>query len=176
MIDYSHRNVARLAEVQIHAWTMNFGIVQAYREEALAWYAANSSKAPSYVVFYGNISERRSIYLKALQSAGLPIAAFNELSGVTLRRTLLEHAAVIVNIHYYQDCSLLEQVRLYECLSLGLRVVSEDAINMEEVSPALYQAVDFVPTGDIQVRCSDGRVISMAALAHLRGLLLPCRR
>ena len=59
---------------------------------------------------------------------------------------------------------------------MGLRVVSEDAINMEEVSPALYQAVDFVPTGDIQVSGSDERMIFVAALAHLHGLALPCRQ
>jgi GR25 family glycosyltransferase involved in LPS biosynthesis len=53
---------------------------------------------------------------------------------------------VAVNIHYYEG-ALLETTRIYECLSLGIPVVSETSSDIGEHT-ALANLVDFVNIGD----------------------------
>lgn len=54
---------------------------------------------------------------------------------------------MVVNLHYYEG-ALLETTRIYECLSLGVPLVSETSVDRAEHA-ALDGAVRFVPVGDL---------------------------
>ena len=59
---------------------------------------------------------------------------------------LIASAKVIVDIHYYEQ-SLLETVRISECLSLGKVIVSERSVDQQEHAH-LEDIVEFVDQGD----------------------------
>ena len=59
----------------------------------------------------------------------------------------LQKAMVVVNIHYYEQ-ALLETTRISECLSLGLRVVSE-AGSDQAMHEQWSKAVTFTPIDDV---------------------------
>ena len=70
----------------------------------------------------------------------------SEVFGEALYQALSK-ARIVVNIHYYEN-ALLETTRVFECLSLGLHVVSEKSSDQEQ-HKNLTNIVDFVPVGDI---------------------------
>jgi len=96
---------------------------QAFLIQQGVWDGSQSNTCD--VLFYGDPnSERRQDYLYALQER-FSVKTINEIFGNDLYRAL-SSAKVIVNIHYYEN-ALLETTRIYECLSLGLHVVSEES-------------------------------------------------
>lgn len=101
---------------------------------------------PCDVLFYGDPNnDRRKAYLKALQKR-FSVKVVSEVFGNELYREL-KSAKVVVNIHYYEN-ALLETTRIYECLSLGLNVVSEESSDMKE-HKILDCRVHFSRIGDI---------------------------
>ena len=56
------------------------------------------------------------------------------------------NAKVVVNIHFYEN-ALVEQVRIFECLSLNIPVVSECGRNYRELSDYLKKNVSFATVG-----------------------------
>lgn len=76
------------------------------------------------VVFYGDDKvKRRQGFLNAIAQR-FKLKVVNGLYREDLW-PVLSSAKVVVNIHYYEN-ALLETTRISECLSLGLRVVSEE--------------------------------------------------
>lgn len=100
------------------------------------------------VLFYGDSlsSSRRRRMLDALK-ARFKVHIVSEVFGEEMIRTLKE-ARVVVNIHYYEN-ALLEMPRIQECLSLGLRVVSESSQDVGDY-PELGSAVKFFDEGSIE--------------------------
>ncbi|WP_284358378.1 glycosyltransferase family protein [Candidatus Phycosocius spiralis] len=70
-----------------------------------------------------------------------------DLFGEEMIRTI-KQSRVVINLHYYEN-ALLEMPRLQECLSLGVRVVSESAHDQAEY-PELGNGVTFFETGSIE--------------------------
>jgi hypothetical protein len=70
----------------------------------------------------------------------------NDIFGDEMIR-VLKQARVVVNIHYYEN-ALLEMPRIQECLSLGLRIVSESSQDQDDY-PELGSAVKFFKEGSI---------------------------
>lgn len=60
----------------------------------------------------------------------------------------LRQAAVILNIHYYEN-ALLETTRIYQALSYGAPVVSEEGSDQSE-HKILEGVVDFAPVDDVE--------------------------
>lgn len=89
------------------------------------------SAAPEYdVVFYGDANTpRRRAFLEAIEQR-FSLLRVSEVFGDELYAQL-RRARVVVNVHYYEG-ALLETTRLYECLSLGLPVVSETSVDIAE--------------------------------------------
>ena len=98
------------------------------------------------VLFHGDPDcERRKSYLKALDKRfNLYIAS--EISGEKML-ALINRSKVIVNVHYYEG-ALLETTRIYETLSLGIPVVSEASVDIDQHG-SLNGVVKFTPVGDI---------------------------
>lgn len=109
---------------------------------------SNASPAePEYdVVFYGDANNpRRLAFLEALEQR-FSLLRVSEVFGDELYAQL-RRARVVVNVHYYEG-ALLETTRLYECLSLGLPVVSESSVDIAE-HEVLKPWVRFTPIDDI---------------------------
>ncbi len=101
------------------------------------------------VLFYGDVNApRRQEMLRALQQQ-FDVRVEGNLFGAALHAAV-RGARVVVNIHYYEG-ALLETTRIYECLSLGTPVVSEESSDMPEHAALRdSSAVTFTPVGDAQ--------------------------
>ena len=99
------------------------------------------------ILFYGDSlsSPRRQKMLQALQQHH-KVEIINDVFGEAIR-VKIANAKLVINLHYY-DNALLETPRLQECLSLGVRVVSESASNQHEF-PQLEGVVRFFQEGSI---------------------------
>lgn len=98
------------------------------------------------VLFYGDVNNaRRRTFLDQLNKR-FEVKIIGNLFGDELYRHILK-ARVVVNIHYYET-ALLETTRIYECLSLGIPVVSETAMDRAEY-PELESQVRFTEIGDV---------------------------
>lgn len=107
-----------------------------------------TAEQPVYdILFYGDSfsSPRRQKMLQALQEHH-KVKVINEVFGEAMRAKIAQ-AKLVINLHYY-DNALLETPRLQECLSLGVRVVSESASNQHEF-PQLEGVVRFFQEGSI---------------------------
>ncbi|MCX5875943.1 MAG: glycosyltransferase [Deltaproteobacteria bacterium] len=109
--------------------------------------APEQAGEPEYdVVFYGDShNPRRAAFLEAIASR-FRLLTVSEVFGEELYRQL-RRARVVINIHYYEQ-ALLETTRIFECLSLGLVVVSEEGSDMAD-HDQLRPFVTFTPVGDV---------------------------
>ena len=103
------------------------------------------------VLFYGDpYCDRRQRFLDVLSSRfNLHIAS--DCFGLEMFE-LISRAKLVVNIHYYEHANL-ESTRIFECLALGTKVVSEQSPDVDEYDQSLSQLVDFVPVGEIDQMC-----------------------
>lgn len=108
---------------------------------------SNEKLKDKKIIFYGDDkSERRTAMLSKLQES-FEICIINNLYGDELY-DILKNAYLVLNINYY-DNSLLETVRLQECLSLGVPVVSEASHNMYEYDSDLIECITFFRENDV---------------------------
>lgn len=107
---------------------------------------------PEYdVVFYGDANTpRRRAFLEAIEQR-FSVLRVSEVFGDELYAQL-RRARMVINIHYYEG-ALLETTRLYECLSLGLPVVSESSVDIAE-HDVLKPWVRFTPIDDVPAMIS----------------------
>lgn len=151
VFDYSSTNLRFLATKSISyplTYHVPLGAIPDYRNWLLSsekWEAISPDEECD-VLFYGDVnSERRRLMLSALQQK-FKVRIIGNMFGANLHRAILG-AKVIVNIHYYEG-ALLETTRIYECLSLGAKIVSEAGSDQEEHG-SLQTLVSFVPIGDM---------------------------
>lgn len=108
------------------------------------------------VLFYGDIkNKRRSNFIKIL-SQSFDVKVVTNLYELDLWHFLLK-AKVVVNIHYYEN-ALLETTRICECLSLGVKVVSEVGSDQEDYLNQLGGVI-FTPVGDVQAMVDAIRIL-----------------
>jgi len=124
---------------------------------------AEQKRPVSQVLFYGDASApRRKAYLEALQ-ARFDVRVLTNTFGSQLQEVVAQ-SAVVLNIHFYEN-ALLETTRIFECLSLGARVISETALDVGDY-PGLEGVVDFVPVGDVVAMVD---AVERALAGHLGG-------
>ena len=149
VLDYSLANLAYLAERKIaypHVFHVPLGPVRDYAQMRGIQRAPSQDAEKPIVLFYGDANApRRKRYLEALQAA-FNVRIINNLFGTDLQSAIAS-AHIVVNIHYYEG-ALLESTRIFECLSLGTRVISETAADIGDY-PGLEGVVQFVPVGDV---------------------------
>ena len=103
---------------------------------------------PEYdVIFYGDTNSPRRQAMLGILKKNFKLRVENNLFGSELHDAL-RSARVVVNVHYYEG-ALLETTRIYECLSLGIPVVSEASTDLA-LHPDLLEnkAISFSPIGD----------------------------
>ncbi len=145
IMDYSMVNIKYLQEHNLAYKQMFWTPISNYNE--LYEKNKNLQKEKKYdVVFYGDINnERRKRILKAI-SEKFSVLVLSEVFGNELYLKL-NQAKVVVNIHYYEG-ALLETTRIFECLSMGLQIVSEKSADFEE-HIYLEDYVYFCEIGDV---------------------------
>ncbi len=153
VFDYSIKNIGHLAELGIpysHTFFLPICIIPAYQKVLIQLGIGDFSKEPEKtydVLFYGDVNiERRQMILNNLKTK-FSVKIINNVFGRELYENIMK-ARTVLNIHYY-DNAMLETTRIYECLSLGSRVVSETSVDIESY-PELQSVVDFVDVGDIE--------------------------
>ena len=166
VLDYSLANLTYLADRGIaypHVFHVPLGAVVGYGPTHGIAPAQLPDENRPCVLFYGDPHvARRKDYLNALQ-AQYNVRIISNLFGSELQ-TAIASAQVVVNIHYYEG-ALLESTRIFECLSLGARVVSEAAADVGDYS-GLDTVVQFVPVGDIAAMVQAvGRALDQSAPA-----------
>lgn len=100
------------------------------------------------ILFYGDDNcPRRQVFFEEIKKYYLITIA----SGIYKEDivNLIKSAKVVINIHYYEG-ALLETTRIYESLSLGVPLISEESIDMSEYSE-LKEIVDFFPIGNVEI-------------------------
>lgn len=98
------------------------------------------------VVFYGDIrNDRRKRFIDAI-SGKYNTLVISDLFGADLYRELLK-GKLLVNIHYYEN-ALLETTRLHEAVSLGIPVITESSIDIDE-HQKLAEQVTVTPIDDL---------------------------
>ena len=147
VLEYSPLNLQYLSQKGIQAELFRLGTISTYAEESV------SDRRPSKVILYGSMNTRRRQALRAMKKMGIDVHVISGIFGRELRDKLRREASVVVNIHYYQN-AMLEQVRLCECLSLGIPVVSELSVDMTYQPAELLRAVRFVPRADAAAMAS----------------------
>lgn len=159
VLEYAQANLPFLAEKGLaypHVFLLPVGAAPDYQKyldsasSKLEVAGFGDSVEKKYdVLFYGDTnSPRRKLMLDAL-SRKFNIRIENNLFGEDLRQALLS-ARLVVNIHYYEG-ALLETTRIYECLSLGIPVVSEDSVDLSFHEDLLASGVvSFTPAGDVE--------------------------
>lgn len=152
VMDYSQANLAFLASKGIaypHTFHVPVGGIVNY----LPYPQQPGDHGPGLqdesceVLFYGDAkNERRQRLLKAIQ-AKFRTRILSNAFGAELHRAI-RGAKVVVNLHYYEG-ALLETTRIYECLSLGVPVVSETSSDIAD-HDVLEGVVHFVDIDDEQ--------------------------
>ncbi|GAB2479759.1 hypothetical protein GCM10027082_33360 [Comamonas humi] len=153
--DYAETNLAFLETKGIrypHTYLVPIGGIPDYSQVL-----AESGEAPLAtppapthdVLFYGDVNApRRQQMLQELQRH-FSVRIEGNLFGAALRDAVRQ-ARVVANIHYYEG-ALLETTRIYECLSLGVPVVTESSADIQaHALLAESQAVRITPVGDAQ--------------------------
>lgn len=147
VLDYSKRNIEYLSGFNYLSRHVFYFPISPIDRKALVDEASHAANNKEFdVLFYGDPkSERRQKFLKALKSK-FNTVVLNHTYGLDVWKLLIK-AKLIVNIHYYEN-ALLETTRLSECLSLGLRIVSEESHD-QDVQKLFDEFVDFTPVGDV---------------------------
>jgi len=151
-LDYSLDNIKFLQKNKIE-YRQTFYVPISYFQHYKKYLVSKGIEFPKNkqekydVLFYGDEHcERRKLFLEALKDR-FKVKVISNLFSEQLYPYLLS-AKVVVNIHYYED-ALLETTRIYECLSLGVPVISEMSSNISEYH-GIEKQVIFTPINDVQ--------------------------
>jgi len=149
-LDYSQRHLVFLNEKGISypdTFYVPIGFLPAY-PDWLAGHgcAVGEPEKEIDVLFYGDNTNPRRRRLLEIIGERFNTRIINDCFGVELQRAI-RAARVVVNIHYYEN-ALLESTRIFECLSLGARVVSEVGADQSDYRD-LEDIVTFVPVDDV---------------------------
>lgn len=147
IFDYSQFNIEYLVQEGVSAnkiFYLPISYLKDYRREL-------QIDPKEGILFYGGTdSVNRNFFLEKL-NLHFKIEVVDNLFGDEILNKIAK-AKIVLNIHYYPK-ALLETTRIYECLSLGALVVSEESKNSDEY-PELKHLISFTPEGDVMAMCN----------------------
>ena len=107
------------------------------------------SDRPIDVLFFGSINEKRKNIIERIAAAGVKVSVLNSLFGPE-RDAIVSQSKLVLNISFYEK-EAFEQVRVFQCLSLGTPVLSISERASQEVPEAYNKSVFFAdPDGAIE--------------------------
>ncbi|MEY4505913.1 MAG: hypothetical protein RL297_491 [Pseudomonadota bacterium] len=142
-IDYSKVNLKYLSSLKAPISNIIYIPIRPMSSAAINFH---DRKKVYDVLFYGDYKVRRRKKFLAAISKKFNLKIVSGVYGEDLW-PLLCSAKVIVNIHYYEN-ALLETTRISECLTLGLRVVSEEGSDQSDHINQ-FPGVSFTPINSI---------------------------
>lgn len=142
VLDYSRDNINFLSSCRLGTVPLHYVPVTIMKQGKIQ--SADDPKRYE-VLFYGGMEHERRKKAIALLQRHFRVKIITQLFGEALYDEL-RCSKIIINIHDW-DQALLETTRLYECLSLGLFVVSEDSSNSGDF-PTLRKNISWFAEGD----------------------------
>lgn len=142
VLDYNRDNINFLSQCRLGAVPLHYVPITILGQEKIQ--SADDPRRYD-VLFYGGMEHERRKKAIALLQRHFRVKIITRLFGEALYDEL-RSSKIIINIHDW-DKALLETTRLYECLSLGLFVVSEDSSNSGDF-PTLRENVSWFAEGD----------------------------
>ena len=140
ILDYSTQNITFLKKHK-------FSYKQLFYVPIFSKDIETSSTYEYDIIFYGDTrNPRRKEILEKLKQK-FKVKIINGLFGDDLYKEL-KKAKIVLNLHYY-DGALLESTRIFESLSLGKLVISEDAVDQADYHN-IQGIVEFVKTNDYE--------------------------
>lgn len=104
------------------------------------------------LLFFGSLNPRRRELIARIEAAGRRVALLDTPLYGPERDDLLRNAKVVLNLHYYAPTAAhaarFEQVRAFQCLSLGTPVIAERAAHTE-VPPQFEDCVHWVAPDEL---------------------------
>lgn len=85
------------------------------------------------VLFFGGLSQRRLDIIEKIRSTGLNVVARHNLWGLE-RADMIARSKIILNIHYEEDTTIFESVRVLPLITSRCCVVSETSVDDQDYS------------------------------------------
>ncbi|GAB4115505.1 MAG: hypothetical protein Fur0014_17780 [Rubrivivax sp.] len=82
------------------------------------------SERPIDLLFIGSMNDRRRAFIERVEHCGIAVTVFDKPVYGPERDQFVRQAKAVLNCHYYES-SRFEQVRAFQCLSLGTPLISE---------------------------------------------------
>ncbi|MDA8110633.1 MAG: hypothetical protein M0015_18740 [Betaproteobacteria bacterium] len=144
--DYHPANLRMLAQMGARdAQLVRLGYVRTLTR------IAHADEQDIDVLFYGSRSERRRAVIKALAGAGLHVRSEMGLYG-SARDELIARSKIVLNLGYFDDVTLFEQVRVTYLLANQAFVVSESGRDPEEEA-RFSGGIAFAPYAELVGTC-----------------------
>lgn len=140
VMDYSMKNVKFLQEKGFHYRQLFY--VPIFSNKAYSSIENSINEQDKYdVLFYGDASAPRRAKVLNRLNEKFRVKTITNLFGEELYKEIAK-AKIVLNLHYYEG-ALLETCRIFELLSLGKVIVSEESSDQDEHS-YLSDLVNFV--------------------------------
>lgn len=146
VLEYSETNIEFLRNHSIaypKVYFLPIGTIDNYKFEKEK---EKEKEKPIDILFYGSTGSERRIQLLNEVSKKFNIKIINTVYGEEIIN-LIQQSKIVLNIHYYKP-ALLETTRIFECLSLGTRIVSEESVDSEFYKKTLGASILFFKEGD----------------------------
>jgi SAM-dependent methyltransferase len=132
VVDYDADNVASYAEPGEEVPIAPFGHAPYLAQDMLPLH-----ERPIELLFIGSMNPRRQAIIQRIEATGTPVTLVDGPVYGPERDQLVRQAKAVLNCHFYES-SRFEQVRTFQCLSLGTPVISE-------LGPQTRPSPDFEP-------------------------------
>lgn len=119
VVDYDAANVAQYAAAGDEVPVVSFG-----HAPYLLGDLVPLEERPIELLFIGCMNPRRKALIQRIEAAGVHVTLLDGPLYGPERDNLVRQAKAVFNCHYYET-SRFEQVRAFQCLSLGTPVISE---------------------------------------------------
>lgn len=148
-VDYHPANLAAYGGIADEVPLVTFGHAPYLNQKgaALPW-----EQRPIDLLFFGSMNPRRRELIARIEAAGQRVALLDTALYGPERDDLVRHAKAVLNLHFYAPSAAhtarFEQVRAFQCLSLGTPVIAERAAH-SEVPPQFEDSVHWVAPDDL---------------------------
>lgn len=148
VVDYHPANLAAYGGIADDVPLVTFGHAPYLSQRApLPW-----EQRPIDLLFFGSLNPRRRELIARIEAAGQRVALLDTPLYGPERDDLVRNAKAVLNLHFYAPTAAhaarFEQVRAFQCLSLGTSVIAERAAHTD-VPPQFEDSVHWVAPDEL---------------------------
>lgn len=127
VVDYHPDNVGVYQQRRDDVPLISFAHAPYLADASAAPDAPTSAEPPIDVLFIGSMNARRRELIERIEASGRQVSLLQSALYGPERDQLIRRARVVLNLHFYPTARF-EQVRVFQCLSLGTPVISERSV------------------------------------------------